>query len=78
MRTVAIIALLIVLMVAGGWLAFSYSGGSAKVELRTDAVKRDLDNVIQGTEKFIKEIGDEKEHSTSSSNVIENSTRGEQ
>ena len=69
MRTIAIIALLIVLMVVGGWLAFSYSGGTAKVELRTDAVKRDVENVIEGTEKFIKGIGDEKESSATPSDV---------
>jgi len=74
MRTVVIVALLIVLMVVGGWLAFSFAGGTAKVELRTDAVKRDVENAIQGTEKFIKGIGDEKVSSTPTSKVIENST----
>ena len=74
MRTLLIVALIIVLMVAGGWLAFSYSGGSAKVELRTDAVKRDVDNAIQGTEKFIKKIGDEGS-SAPPSNILENTAR---
>ena len=74
MRTLLIVALIIVLMVAGGWLAFSYSGGSAKVELRTDAVKRDVENAIQGTEKFIKKIGDEGP-STPPSNILENTAR---
>jgi hypothetical protein len=75
MRTVIVVALLIVLMVVGGWLAFSYSGGTAKVEFRTDEVKRDVENAIKGTEKFIEGIGDEKEPSTTPSSVLENSTR---
>jgi len=74
MRTVAIVALLIVLMVVGGWLVFSSTSDAAKVELRTDAVTRDVQNVIQGTEKFIKGIGDEKVSSTPTSTFPENST----
>lgn len=73
MRTLLVVALLIALMVVGGWLAFSYSGGSAKVELRTDAVQRDVENAIQGTEKFIKGIGDERVPKNPTP-VLENST----
>ncbi len=58
MRTLLILAFLVVLMVIGGWLAFSYTGGAARVEFRTDAVKRDVDKVIEGTEKFIQDIGE--------------------
>jgi len=54
MRTVVIVALLIVLMFVGGWLAFSNSGGTGKIEFRTNAVKRDVGNAIEGTENFIK------------------------
>jgi hypothetical protein len=53
MRSLFIVALLILLMVVGGWLVFSYSGGTAKVELRTDAVKRDVENAIDETKEFI-------------------------
>ena len=74
MRTVVIVVLLIVLMVVGGWLAFSFTGGNPKVELRTDAMKRDVGNAIQGTENFIKGVGDEKAPSTPTSTVLENST----
>lgn len=57
MRTVVILALIIVLMFVGGWLAFSRSGGTGKLELRTDTVKRDVGNAVQGTEQFIERIG---------------------
>ena len=53
MRNLVIVVLLIVLMVFGGWLVFSYTGGTAKVELRTDAVKRDVENAIDETKEFI-------------------------
>jgi hypothetical protein len=60
MRTLVVVALVILLMVVGGWLAFSYSGGSARVEFKTDAVKRDVDKAVKGTEEFIKGIGNEQ------------------
>ncbi len=71
MRTVLIIALLIVLMVVGGWLVFSSSGGTARVEFRTDEVKRDVDKAVQGTENFIKGLGNETTPSTLPPNVLE-------
>ncbi len=75
MRTLLIIVLLVVLMVIGGWVAFNFSGGTARVEFRTDEVKRDVDNVVQGTENFIKGVGADKEPSALPPNVLENQSR---
>ncbi len=71
MRTLLILTFLVVLMVIGGWLAFSYTGGAARVEFRTDAVKRDVDKVIEGTEKFIQDIGEKTAPSNSAPDVPE-------
>ena len=67
MRTLVIVVLVILLMVVCGWLAFSFTGGNAKVELRTDAVKRDIDKAVKGTEEFINGIGNEVAPTTTES-----------
>ena len=66
MRTLVIVVLVILLMVVGGWLAFSFNGGNAKVELRTDAVKRDIDKAVKGTEEFINGTGNDVAPATES------------
>lgn len=71
MRTLLTVVLILLVMSVAGWLVFSYNGGTAKVELRTDAVKRDVDNAVQNTEKFIKGIGDDTAPTSPPSDVLQ-------
>ncbi len=68
MRTLLVIVILIALMVAGGWLAFTYRGGSALVEFNANKAKKDIDQAVDETQSFVRDVNSSRDTTTTIEN----------
>lgn len=78
MRTLLVIVVLIALMVAGGWVVFSYRSGSALVEFKATEAKKDIDQAVDETRSFINDVNSSRDTTTTIENreiVVEDPLR---
>ena len=61
MKTVVVVLVLILLMVAGGWLVFDMGSESASVEFRADEAGRDVEEAVDETRNLIDRVHVEEE-----------------
>jgi hypothetical protein len=58
MRALLIIAIIVGLMIFGGWLAFDFSGNRASVEVNTDKIEQDAERAWDGSKELLHKADD--------------------
>lgn len=53
MRLLLIIVVVALLLSFAGWLAFDFSGNRASVEVRTDKIEQDTDEILETSKDLI-------------------------
>ncbi len=62
MRTLLFIVVIVLLLSLAGWLVFDFSGNSASVEVRTDKIRQDTEDVVDKSKELLHQAEQEINH----------------
>lgn len=72
MRTLLVIAVLVLILVFAGWLRYSAPGGNPTIEVDTDKVKQDTSTMVEKTKEAVGNVVEETDDRLNGEPVIEN------